>query len=182
MAQSRVPAGVPNLPGYSVTQPVRPPVQGGFCMRKKQGLMSRPPGLTAGAYRRRPTCARLFFLLIHRLMRQFTVEGCDRAASSCLPTAAARPHLPCAIAPDPPTCLCPAVQMAVGYSKKQTLQFRNGYAVPVPLDQPTAAAAAPLQQESTEIGSLPAASAPAPDEVVATFAPKYVQYDKQVRA
>ncbi|KAL4426705.1 hypothetical protein ABPG77_004761 [Micractinium sp. CCAP 211/92] len=91
MAQSRVPAGVPNLPGYSVTQP-----------------------------------------------------------------------------------------MAAGYSKKQTLQFKNGYAVPVPLDQPTAAAAAPLQQESTENGSLPAASAPAPGEVVATFAPKYVQYDKQV--
>lgn len=70
---------------------------------------------------------------------------------------------------------------AGGYSKKQTLQFKNGYAVPVPLDQPAAPAAGALQEQFADMWTVPAAPAPAPGAAATTFAPKYVQFDKKVR-
>ncbi|KAL4458718.1 hypothetical protein ABPG75_013583 [Micractinium tetrahymenae] len=70
--------------------------------------------------------------------------------------------------------------MAAGYSKKQTLQFKNGYAVPVPLDQPEAATMGALQQQFADMWTIPAAPAPAPAAGASSFTPKYVQYDKKV--
>lgn len=71
--------------------------------------------------------------------------------------------------------------MAADYSKKQTLQFKNGYAVPVPLDQPHLSAAGTLEQQFADTWTIPSAPAPVAGAVATAFTPKYVQYDKKVR-
>ena len=58
--------------------------------------------------------------------------------------------------------------------KKQTLMYKNGYAVPVPMGQQEEVAA--LEQQFDAMWTVPAAPIPS----TAPFTPKFVQFDKQV--
>ena len=70
--------------------------------------------------------------------------------------------------------------MAANYTKKQTLMYKNGYAVPVPMGQQQAEVAA-LEQQFDAMWTVPAVPAPpAAGASSAPFTPKYVQFDKQV--
>ena len=76
--------------------------------------------------------------------------------------------------------------MAASYTKKQTLMYKNGYAVPVPMGRQQAEVAA-LEQPLDAMWTVPAVPAvPAPPAAAAAaastapFTPKYVQFDKQV--
>jgi hypothetical protein len=70
-------------------------------------------------------------------------------------------------------------QITGGRPKTQSLQYRNGYAVPLPLHKEQDAAA--LQQEFAQMWTLPPAPSAATATISSSFEPKYVKFDKKVR-
>lgn len=68
--------------------------------------------------------------------------------------------------------------MGANFTKKQTLMYKNGYAVPAPMSQQEEVAA--MEQQFDAMWTLPAVPAPQASTSTAPFTPKYVQFDKQV--
>lgn len=83
---------------------------------------------------------------------------------------------PAAAAAQPPPCSVPA-QPQANYAKKQTLGYKNGYAVPVELGKPSEE---DLRQQlaNWSIAAAPAAEPTAPAE---PFVPAFVALDKKAR-
>lgn len=73
------------------------------------------------------------------------------------------------------------VQATGGRPKSQTLQYRNGYAVPLPLRKGEEEAMAAVANKFEEMWTVPAAQPGAPAGSAApTFEPKYVALEKKV--
>lgn len=82
--------------------------------------------------------------------------------------------------PPPPPPLLPCLQPQASYAKKQTLSYRNGYAVPVELSNPSEEDVQ-AQLANWTIAAAAAEGGAAPTAAAEPFVPAYVALSNKVQ-